>query len=590
MKRTRLLWQLIPSYLLITVIAVLAITWYASDSLHRFYRLRVEDELKVRCGLIEDLVREAMAAGAPDAVDRLCKDMGQRTGSRFTVVLPSGEVIGDSERLPREMANHADRPEIVAALARGAGVAVRFSETLRENMAYVALPLAKDGQAAAVVRCALPLTTIEHHVRDVHLRILLGGLAVALLASLISLVVARQISQPLEEMKRGAERFARGELAVHLPVPDSEEMASLATTLNEMADQLDNRIDNLTRERREREALFAAMEEAVIAVDMDERVLEMNPAAARLSAMTAEEARGRTIQEVIRNSDLQRFVAQALAGEEPVEGDVVFHGETDRFMQARGSTLRGQSGLKVGALVVLTDVTRLKRLENLRRDFVANASHELKTPVTSIKGAIETLQERAAELPAELRPFLEMAGRHSDRLCALVEDLLSLSRIEHAVEGRGVAFETAPVRPVLEAAMRACETKAAEKRIALRLECPESLTARFNPLLLEQAVVNLLTNAIQYSEAASEVTVRGGPAGGSVALQVVDRGCGIEAKHLPRLFERFYRVDTARSRKMGGTGLGLAIVKHVALAHEGSVSVESAVGKGSTFTIRLPAG
>ena len=588
MKPTRLFWQLFPSYLLITVVAVLAITGYASGSLHTLYLQRTEEDLKVRCRLLEDAVRNAIISPQADAVDRLCKEMGARAGARFTVILPSGAVVGDSDSLISEMGNHANRPEIIEALAGRTGVAVRFSDSLRQNMAYVAVPLNRDGQPAAVIRCALPLTTIETHVRKVHFRILFGGMAIALLASLISLVVSRQIAEPLEEMKRGAKRFANGDFSTHLPVPDSEEMASLATTLNQMADQLDDRIEALVKERREREALFVAMGEAVIAVDMDERVMEANPAAARLAGLPPAQIRGRTIHEVIRNADLQQFVAQAVASDEPVEGEVVWRGESDRFMQARGSSLQGSSGLKVGALIVLNDITRIKRLENMRRDFVANASHELKTPITSIKGAIETLQDRAPELPADLQPFVAMADRHSDRLCALVEDLLSLSRIEHAAEGQGVTLELGAIRPVLDAAVRACETKASEKGVVVRVRCPAEVSARLNAELLEQAVVNLITNAIQYSEKGSEVTVRGDGFEGAVRIQVVDRGCGIEAKHLPRLFERFYRVDTARSRKMGGTGLGLAIVKHVVLAHQGHVDVESVVGQGSVFTILLP--
>lgn len=588
MNRKRLFWELFPSYLLITVISVLAITWYASGSLRQFHRQRVKEDLRVRCLLLEDPVRNALAAGQAGAVDRLCKEMGSQAGTRCTVVLPSGVVIGDSERAPAEMDNHAARPEIVEAYAGRTGLAVRFSDTLRENMAYVAVPLHRDGKIAGVIRCALPLTTIEEHVRSVRVRVFAGGAAVALLASLVSLFVSRRITRPLEEMKRGAERFARGDLGTHLSPSGSEEMAGLASSLNDMADQLNERIGSLVKERNEREALFAAMDEAVIAVDLDERVLEMNAAAARMAGLPADTARGRTIQEAIRNPDLQEFVARALAAEEPVEGDVVFRGETERFMQARGSALRGPSGLRTGALIVLIDVTRLKRLENMRRDFVANASHELKTPVTSIKGALETLGERAAELPADLRPFLDMAGRHSDRLGSLVEDLLSLSRIEHAAEGRGAALDEGPVRPVLEAGIRACEAKASQKKIRVRLDCAEGLTARLNANLLEQAVVNLVTNAVQYSEEGSEVTVRGVREGDTVRIQVIDQGCGIEAKHLPRLFERFYRVDTARSRKMGGTGLGLSIVKHVVLAHDGSVDVESVVGKGSTFTISIP--
>jgi len=337
------------------------------------------------------------------------------------------------------------------------------------------------------------------------------------------------------------------------------------------------------------------MVEGVVAVDRDERVLTINLAAGRLLAVATGGVEGRLIQEVVRNPELHQFIERTFGSTQPVEGDIVLLtdeavGEGRRFLQVHGTLLRDAHGESIGAVVVLNDVTRLRRLENLRREFVANVSHELKTPITSIKGFVETLLDGAIEQPEDARRFLGIIARHADRLHSIVEDLLSLSRIEQGVERGEIPLESNPVRPSVQAAIQACQMRADEKNITVRLNVAEDVRAWTNPPLLEQAVVNLVDNAIKYSEPDKQVLVEAAATGGEVYLIVKDEGCGIEAEHLDRIFERFYRVDSGRSRSLGGTGLGLAIVKHIAQAHGGRVSVESTPGQGSTFTIHLRAG
>jgi two-component system phosphate regulon sensor histidine kinase PhoR len=273
-----------------------------------------------------------------------------------------------------------------------------------------------------------------------------------------------------------------------------------------------------------------------------------------------------------------------------VEGDIVLRDtEGERFLQAHGTVLRGAQGQEIGALIVLNDVTRLRRLETLRRDFVANVSHELKTPITAIKGFVETLLDGAVDDPENAQRFLQIITRQADRLNAIIDDLLDLSRIEQEAEKGGIPLVRGALRPVLEAAVQACSLNAREKSLAMVLHCSGELAAQINAPLLEQAVVNLLTNAIKYSEPAGRIVVDACQFGDKVMVKVQDWGCGISPEHLPRLFERFYRVDKARSRKQGGTGLGLAIVKHIVQSHGGEVVVHSTPGQGSTFTLMLPA-
>ena len=586
--RRRLIWQFYPAFLLLTLLSLAAATWFASRALHDFYLTQTADDLEARALLAAAPLAAPLAAGDSVAVDALCKRLGERAGTRITLILPSGRVVGDTDEDPARMENHAGRPEVAAALAGEVGRSVRFSRTIQKEMMYVAVPLPPP--AAGVVRAALPLGAVDRPLGDLYRRLALGSLAVAVLFTLFSLFIGRRIGRPLEEMRRGAERFAAGDLGERLVVAGSEEVRALAEAMNRMASQLHERMHIVLRQRNEQEAVLASMVEGVLAVDNEEKILRLNEAAGRLLAVRPATAEGRRIQEVIRKADLQRFVARALGSRAPVEGDIVLRSsEEERFLQAHGTPLRDAEGREIGALIVLNDVTRLHRLERVRRDFVANVSHELKTPITAIKGFVETLRDGAVEDPEAARRFLDIITRQADRLNAIIEDLLALSRIEQGAERREIPLQESPLEEVLHSAIQATAIQAAAREIRMELACPPGLQARINPPLLEQAVVNLVDNAVKYSEPQGRVCVEAERDGVEVRIRVRDWGCGIAREHLPRLFERFYRVDKARSRKQGGTGLGLAIVKHIAQAHGGRVTVRSTPGEGSIFTIHLPA-
>ena len=301
-------------------------------------------------------------------------------------------------------------------------------------------------------------------------------------------------------------------------------------------------------------------------------------------------AQGRNVEEMIRNVGLQQFVRDTLNSDRPTEDDVSFPEEGGRFFHVHGASLADPQAERAGAVIVLSDMTRIHRLENLRRDFVANVSHELKTPVTSIQGFVEALLEGGLNEPEQTQRYLGIIAKHAQRLNAIIDDLLSLSRLEENSERRALLFEKTPLRPAFEAAVELTSVRAEQRHVKLDISCDEAIEAKVNAPLLEQALVNLVDNAIKYSDEGQTVTMAAMQQDKEIVISVTDAGCGIPKEHLERIFERFYVVDKSRSRKLGGTGLGLAIVKHIALVHGGHVAVESTPGQGTTFRIHLPRG
>lgn len=592
MKRRSLIWRLYPSYLIITILSLFMVTWYAVNYMGDFYFREKISNLEIRAKLvgrnISPLVTNAGEASGLDDLNEYCIEIGKETGTRVTVVLASGEVICDSEESPDRMDNHADRPEIIDALAGRTGSSIRYSYTLNTSLMYVAIPLPGSG-GSAVIRTSVPVSSLEAVLKSARGRIALGAILAMILASIVSFLVARWIVRPIREMKRGVERFALGDLNTRLSIPDTDEFATLAEEMNSMAAQLDEKMKAVVNQRNELEAVLSSMVEGVIAFDEQDRVITINSAAADLLRIDPDKAAGQSVQETIRIADLQDFIRRTSTSSTPVEDEITLYADGEKHLQVHGTHLEDLDGNRIGALLVMNDLTRIRTLEKIRKDFVANASHEIRTPVTAIKGFIETLLDGAMDDPEVAHRFLRIIGKHSDRLNAIVEDLLNLSKIEREAESGEIILEEGNILEVIEEAVEACRASADGKNITVRSTCSEPLIWPINSSLLVQALINLIDNAIKYSEDAQEVLIECEAATSSIAIKVVDNGCGITSEHLPRLFERFYRVDKARSRDLGGTGLGLAIVKHIVQTHNGDVSVISSPGKGSTFTITLQA-
>jgi two-component system, OmpR family, phosphate regulon sensor histidine kinase PhoR len=587
-KKRRLLWHLYSTYLLIIIISLAATTWFASRTLKQFYLEQSAEDLQARVHLFEAQISNYLTPIDEKNVDRLCKKIGPQAKTRLTVVLPSGKVIGDSKNDPATMDYHLDRPEIIEALKGQVGISTRYSRTLEKDMMYVGVPVKRNSHIIAIMRTSVPLDPIDETLKNIEIKIVLGGLFIAIIAAILSLLVSRLISRPIEEIKKGAESFARGEFEHRLPVFNSEELGSLSETMNQMAVELQKRISGMREQRNELEAVLSSMAEGIMAVDNEQKIISINKAAAQILGAIPSEVQNRSIQEVFRNTDLQNFVSSALSSDETVEKDITLYGDNERILNAHSATLHDAKGKSVGALIVLNEVTTLRRLENIRRDFVANVSHEIKTPITAIKGFVETLRDTAMENREDAERFLTIIEKHVDRLNAIIEDLLSLSRIEQGVEKEEINLIESRIKNIIVASAQLFEGKASYKNIKIVISCDENLKAKVNPPILEQAISNLLDNAIKYSGNKSTINVEVKQTEVETIISVHDHGCGIEEGHLSRLFERFYRADKARSRKLGGTGLGLAIVKHIAQAHQGYVDVKSTPNKGSSFSVHLP--
>ncbi|HUI92160.1 MAG TPA: ATP-binding protein [Chitinivibrionales bacterium] len=591
----KLVWRLFFTCLLIMGVPVALVTWYATDAYSKFYRVQATDDLKARAFLIASQMEQHLAASSSINTDSLCKTLAKKVHTRFTIIAPDGRVLGDSERNPDSMENHGSRQEIVEALKGGIGVSDRFSYTLEQELIYVAVPVYHHGMIAQVVRTSFPVAVIRNALDRLYRRITAVVALTVLLAALASFLVSRSISAPIAAMKIGARRFASGDFSEKLPAAGYEEAAELSAGLNEMARQLSEKIATITEQRNEQDAVLSSMIEGVIAIDAGEKIITINNAAASLFSIDRGHCKGRLIGEVLRNIEVQDFLAATLKVEGPSECELLLpvrgNGEKkagELFLQLHGTALRGGDGKAIGALMVINDITRIKKLENIRKDFVANVSHELRTPLTSVKGYVETLQAGALDNRDEAQRFLGIIEGQVDRINSIVEDLLSLSRIEQDSERRAIELSAGAICDVLYSAADTCRHKASLKAIEMEVSCDKTIGAAMEKSLLEQAVVNLVDNAINYSDEKKKVWIRGEVRGGEALISVRDEGIGIPAEHLERIFERFYRVDKARSRKLGGTGLGLSIVKHTVLAHHGKVWAESRVGEGSTFYIALP--
>jgi len=583
--------------LTLTLVGFVALTTvaagiYLTRALEVFAVETLEARLTSIGRLLHDEARALIVRKAlPEDVHAFALRAARPTGARISVIAADGRVLGDSEvpveDLPR-VENHAGRPEVRAALSGRVGRHRRTSATIGVSLLYVALPIVDGGRAIGVIRVALPLTAVTSSYAEIHRVMLAGGFVALVVACGIGLFVARRVTKPVVQMQSIARRMSEGDFTVRAPIRSPDEIGALGRALNGLAARLRENIHDLGHEQAKATAILDGMIEGVIAVDGRDIILLMNERARSMFGLDATRGERKPFLEVIRNTDLHEvFRESRAAGEGSVSHrELRLASPVERRVQVNAVPLRLGPD-EVGVVMVLHDVTELRRLEQVRTEFVANVSHELRTPLTAIQGYLETLLAGALEEPEHARRFLDVTFRHTERLGRLLNDLTDLSNIELGK----VSLRLAPtaLRPVVDSVLEIVAAKARDGSVALSTDVADTLTVHADHDRLAQILINLADNAVKYTPAEGTVTIRARVVDDEhVEVMVRDTGVGIPRADLPRITERFYRVDKARSRELGGTGLGLAIVKHLVIAHGGELTIESEEGRGTTvrFTLR----
>ena len=575
MKKTLFL-RVFSGYAAVIVLLAAAVTLFAPPLMRTHHIEERAAGLEHMAVLLEGQVLPYfMGAGTGD-LEGFVTGVGRRTGTRITVINADGDVLADSEKEPRDMENHLFRPEIQASLRGEKLMSIRPSSTLKADMMYMSIPLRAEGRVVGALRLSVFMRDIEALLAALRGDLMKFVGAVTLVALILAFFLTRSVAGPVREVIDASKRVAAGDFDVTVSTRRSGEFRDFARSFNAMTGRLKDMFGEIRVQNEEIRSILASIREGLCVLDKDARIVLCNASFRRMAGNDSPE--GRHFWEVVRSSIAAEIVRNVRdtgieSAAEVAVGDRAFFCSVAKL--AAGDRL----------VVTLRDVTEFRALEKTKRDFVVNVSHELKTPLTAIKGFVETMEPWAEE---ENRPYLEIIRRNTDRLIAIVEDLLVLSQLE----ARGMKTEKSLVRlrPLAENILKLFERQASEKGIAISLETsPDLPEIQADPLQVEGLLLNLIDNAVKYTDKGS-VTVRLTAKEGRLLIEVMDTGIGIDTVHQPHVFERFYVVDKSRSKKLGGTGLGLAIVKHIVLAHEGTVSVKSRLGEGTTFTVSLPLG
>jgi two-component system phosphate regulon sensor histidine kinase PhoR len=541
-------------------------------------RFQLEQEAKITA---EAVLPSLLGEG--DSPDTLAKKLGKEIDTRVTIIATNGTVLGDSIEEPATLENHATRPEVMDAMATGIGESTRYSTTLNEQMMYVAVTVSNQGVVVGIARVALPLTTVEENVNHVTRTIILTTVIIAVLAMLATWIITRTMTRPIRQLTKAAKSISSGQLGQKIRVSTKDEIGQLAQAFNEMSSNLKSTVDAMTAEKTKLTNILTNMVDGIIMTDTDGGIILANKAAGAIFSFKEEDAINKSLIEMVHDHEVDEILKLCLKiGKE--QTTQFESGIARRFLRAIAMPLRNQEQLS-GALILFQDLTELRSLQTMRRDLIGNISHELRTPIAGIKAMAETLLDGAIDDKKAAKDFLSRIQSETDRLTQMVAELTQLSRIEtgHSELKKEPVNLNALVGEVL------AEMKPLAER--QRVTLGKNLTPS-SPLIpadkdrIRQTIINLVHNAIKFNKPSGKVTVSTSYNNQSVSLTITDTGIGISKDDLPRVFERFYKADKARTG--GGSGLGLAIAKHTIQAHGGEISAQSEEGKGSTFTFNLP--
>lgn len=558
-----------------TIILIAGLETYLSLFVKDYYTSRLKKDLLTQAGILKDLL-------PAEEIDAFCKLYKEKTGARITVISETGQVLGDSDELSSKMENHLNRPEIKEAVLSGTGSSIRFSNTLKKDFIYVAIlgerPSHGRNPEKFFLRLSMPLDRVKSDISRIRMPIMVTTLLVLLGVFFIWFQWSKRLRREVMEIIEFTDRIAQGNFSNRLFLTDDGELRRLAGHVLHMAEELQARLKEVKKEKQTVENVLKNMKEGLLIIDKNGRVLLINDSLKDLLGLN-HAWRDLTATEILRDAELLSLFESSRLVNETISREISFKGEKDLLVTASPVEL---SGNERGIVMTFHDITRLKRLEQIRRDFVANVAHEIKTPITAIKGFAETLIDGAIEDKENAIKFLEIIKRHSERLNSLVNDLLTLSAIEQGEIK--LKIEDINLSELIDSLFTLIQEKAKAKGLYIKKAIPDGITIKADRDRLFQILLNLIDNAIKFTDLGG-VTAGAEKVDGKMLLFIEDTGCGIERKHLPRLGERFYRVDRARSRELGGTGLGLAIVKHLVRAHGWTMEIDSTPGRGTKVKI-----
>jgi two-component system phosphate regulon sensor histidine kinase PhoR len=576
--------KLTGSYLMIILICIMIAGGMAYFGFKNYYLLNLEQRLTREAYLIADIIKYMQPQSEAEYLD-LCMTAARDSAMRVSIIDHNGLVLGDSDYDAMMMESHKSRPEIYQALRGNNGVALRYSSTEKINMLYVAVPYSDQSQNG-VIRLAMPLSDLAAVNRKILMIMLLALLVSALLSVLLSIIMARRISGPLDEITTAVKDISSGNLKRRISCLNDDELGYLAGAFNDMSKNIEQGIIELNEIKNRFEVLLENTVNGIIMIDTRGIITYINPAALHLLDIH-EKVTGRSETEVIGNYELLEIIGQVKFSMQPVSKSIVLHQSGGKTIEASIVPITGGESTNQGVLAVLNDISELKKIDQIRKDFVANVSHELKTPLASISGFAETLMNENGENKETVSEFSRIIYEEAQRLKTMINSLLELSRLE--ADKSGVKFQPTDVDAVLKSALHLVQHQQLAQAVHLEyIPAATKPVIASNADLIMQIISNLLDNAIKYSPPGSTVKLQLEELETSIRINVIDTGIGIPEQEKQRIFERFYRVDKARSRKTGGSGLGLAIAKHLLEKLGGSITVTSQPGEGSTFSVYLP--
>ena len=581
--------KLIFSYIFVILISFGFIVYFLDKNLEENSLHNIQASLINQAYLVENqIAAENIKKEDIAHLEPLIAILSGKIKCRITVINNQGRVLADSEKSQKEipeMENHLYRPEVKMALVNEVGIDTRYSSTLKIDMLYVALPIKENKELIGVVRLALPLESVEKTLNEIRKVVLFGLIFALVSAFVLGSIIAAQTIRPINRMIQVSRRFSKGDFSRKIIQVSKDEIGELAATLNKMAQDIEDKIKEVKTQNQELAAIFNSMIEGVIVIDKTGYIISVNPTIEKIFTILRKDVEGKVFLEAIRNNDIAEVISAALKKGKSVSNEIALIYPVRRIFEVNATPIFDNNVIS-GCLVVVHDITEIRRLETVRSDFVANVSHELKTPLTSIKGFVETLLDGALDDKENNRNFLKIIHDHAERLDSLVNDLLSLSHLESKeIMLKKTDFN---LRQQVEDVISGFRSQVKKKNIEIKNELPAGISVTADKDRLEQVVTNLLDNAIKFNKEKGFVRIYGEETNGKVKITVEDSGIGIPEKDISRIFERFYRADKARSRELGGTGLGLSIVKHIVELHSGSVGVESTEGLCSKFWFILP--